>query len=170
VPLLIHDPTRFPPGTIVEEGAEGVDVMPTVLEALGVAPHAEGPPDGPQGASLEALAQGVGRGWPRPSYASQYEYAHAMRIGRWKIRVGVHVVAIIGDMAKDPGETHDVGATHPVERRMLTDNLGMFLALRTQWRKAAWGPVTNLTPAGATALDTLSTRRPKRASDDEDSP
>jgi arylsulfatase A-like enzyme len=152
VPLLVHDPARFPADTIVDEGAEGVDLMPTVLAAIG-API----PEGPQGAALEPLAQGVGRGWARPSYASQYEYAHAMRIGRWKIRVGSHGVPIIDDLAADPGEKVDLLTTHPVERRMLTDNLGMFLALRTKWRKSEWGVVTSVTPAGALALDQVST-------------
>ena len=36
---------------------------------------------------------------------------------------------------------------------MLTDDLGLFLALRTQWKKIAWGVVTNMTGAGAAALD-----------------
>ena len=64
---------------------------------------------------------------------------------------------VSGDMAADPGETTNKAGTHPVERRMLTDNLGMFLALRTQWRKAEWGVVTSVTPAGARALDEGST-------------
>ena len=152
VPLLIHDPARFPPDVVVDEGAEGVDIMPTVLAALG-APAAAGP----QGEPLESLAQGIGRGWPRPSYASQYEYAHAMRIGRWKIRVGPRGTPLVGDMAADPGETADATPSHPVERRMLTDNLGVFLALRRQWHKTGWGVVTSVTPAGATALDGAST-------------
>lgn len=152
VPLLIHDPARFPAGTVIDEGAEGVDIMPTVLSAIGGAM-----PPGPQGAALERLAQGVGRGWARPSYASQYEYAHAMRIGRWKIRVGPRGTPLIGDMAADPGETADAAATHPIERRMLTDNLGLFLAVRTLWRKSEWGVVTSVTPAGARALDEVST-------------
>jgi arylsulfatase A-like enzyme len=152
VPLLIHDPARFPGNVVVNEGAEGVDVMPTVLDAIGSTQ-----PAGPQGAPLAPLAQGVGRGWPRPSYASQYEYAHAMRIGRWKIRVGPRGVPLVGDMAADPGETRDAGPSHPVERRMLTDNLGLFLAVRTQWQKAAWGVVSNVTATGARALDEAST-------------
>ncbi|MDQ3369884.1 MAG: sulfatase, partial [Myxococcota bacterium] len=148
VPLLIYDPARFPGGTIVDEGAEGVDVMPTLLEAVG-APVVEAT----QGASLIALAQGVGRGWATPSYTSMYEYAHAMRIGRWKVRVGVTGVPIVADLVADPQERVDLAGTHPVERRMLTDNLGLFLALRKQWHKRSWGPTTNLTPAGAAALD-----------------
>jgi arylsulfatase A-like enzyme len=152
VPLLIHDPARFPADVVVDEGAEGVDLMPTVLAAIGAPASAA-----PQGEPLEPLAQGIGRGWARPSYASQYEYAHAMRIGRWKIRVGPRGMPLVGDMAADPGETRDAGPSHPVERRMLTDNLGMFLALRTQWRKVVWGVVSNVAPDGAVALDGAST-------------
>jgi arylsulfatase A-like enzyme len=152
VPLLIHDPARFPAGTIIDEGAEGVDLLPTVLTAIGAKA-----PDAPQGAALEPLAQGVGRGWARPSYASQYEYAHGMRIGRWKIRVGSHGVPIVDDLVADPGETQDLSVSHPVERRMLTDNLGLFLALRAKWHKAEWGTVTSVTPLGALALDRVST-------------
>ncbi len=152
VPLLIHDPARFPGGTLIEEGAEAVDLLPTMLEAVG-APAVKTV----QGQPLEPLAQGIGRGWPTPSYASMYEYAHAMRIGRWKARVGKAGVAIIGDLVDDPDETTDLSQSKPVERRMLTDNLGLFLALRVQWNKHAWGPVTNLTPAGAAALDEATT-------------
>jgi arylsulfatase A-like enzyme len=148
VPLLVHDPARFPAGTIVDEGVEGVDVLPTILSALGQPPLANA-----QGESLLPLAQGIGRGWPRPSYASQYEYAHAMRIGRWKIRVGNTGVPIVADLVEDPDEQKDYARNRPIERRMLTDDLGLFLAVRDQWKKAAWGVVTNISAAGAAALD-----------------
>ena len=148
VPLLVHDPARFPGGTIVDEGAEGVDILPTMLDAMG-APVVEAA----QGRSLVATAQGAGKGWATPSYTSMYEYAHAMRIGRWKIRVGVTGIPIVGDMVADPEEKKDLAASRPVERRMLTDNLGLFLGLRKQWKKREWGITTNVTAAGAAALD-----------------
>ncbi len=148
VPLLIHDPSRFPAGTIVDEGAEGIDLLPTMLSALG-----KGSVENAQGDSLVALAQGIGRGWPRPSYASQYEYAHAMRIGRWKLRVGSTGSVTVNDMTEDAGETKDYSGTRPIERRMLTDNLGLFLALRKQWKKSVWGVVSNISATGAHALD-----------------
>jgi arylsulfatase A-like enzyme len=148
VPLLVYDPSRFPGGTIVDEGAEGVDVFPTIVDAMGLPVPAQ-----IQGHSLAALAQGRGRGWPSPSYTSMYEYAHAMRIGRWKIRVPKTGVPIIGDMVDDPGEMKEVSGVRPVERRMLTDNIGLFLALRAKWKKNPWGVVTNVTPEGAKALD-----------------
>ncbi len=148
VPLLVHDPSRFPGGTVVEEGVESIDLLPTLLEAMGTAP-----PDAVQGESLVPRAHGAGRGWVRPSYASMYEYAHAMRIGRWKITVGPNGILSIVDLVADPGETIDVTRKSPVERRMLTDNLGLFLALRTQWKKRTWGVTTNVTRDGAAALD-----------------
>jgi arylsulfatase A-like enzyme len=148
VPLLIHDPARFPGGTIVDEGAEAVDLLPSVLESVG-APVVEAA----QGAPLEPLAQGIGRGWPRPSYSSMYEYAHAMRIGRWKMRVGVTGTPIVADLASDPDERVDASRTRPVERRMLTDNLSMFLMLRRAWSKRDWGVTTAISPGGAAELD-----------------
>lgn len=151
VPLLVHDPSRFPGGTIVDEGAECVDLLPTILAALG-----RTTPDAAQGEPLEPIAQGIGRGWARPSYASMYEYAHVMRIGRWKLRVGPSGVPVVGDLVSDPGETKDFAQIRPIERRMLADNLELFLALRKQWKKAKWGVVTNVTAAGAAALDEAS--------------
>jgi hypothetical protein len=41
---------------------------------------------------------------------------------------------------------------------MLTDNLGLFLALRWQWKKLAWGTTTNISTAGAAALDEVATK------------
>lgn len=150
VPLLIHYPPRFG-GAVIDEGADAVDVLPTILEAL----HRP-VPDAVQGESLLGRPYGYGRDWARPSYASQYEYAHAMRIGRWKLVVAQQGVLYLADLVADPDELRDVTRDHPVERRMLTDNLGMFLALRTQWRKRAWGVTTNVTTAGAAALDEAS--------------
>ncbi len=148
VPLLIRDPARIPGGTVIDEGVEGIDIMPTVLDAVGapVVPAV-------QGRSLIPLAQGVGRGWAQPSYSSMFEYAHAMRIGRWKIRVPPSGVPLVHDMVADPIERSDLSTTRAVERRMLTDNIGMFLALRKVWNKREWGVTTNLTAEGAAALD-----------------
>ncbi len=148
VPLLIHYPARLPGGTIIDEGAEGIDILPTVLDAIGAPAVPE-----LQGRSLIPLAQGVGRGWAQPSYSSMFEYAHAMRIGRWKIRIPTSGVPLVHDMVEDPIERTNLAVTRAVERRMLTDNIGMFLALRKVWNKREWGVTTNLTAEGAAALD-----------------
>jgi arylsulfatase A-like enzyme len=147
VPLLIHYPAQFPAG-FIDEGAEGVDLVPTILDARGAAPLATA-----QGRSLRGLAAGLGRGWTTPSYVSQYEYAHAMRLGRWKIAVNVRGEVSVFDMQEDPYEAEERGAAHPVEARMLADHLGLFLATRTRWQKASWGVVSSISADGARALD-----------------
>ena len=68
-----------------------------------------------------------------------------------------HLPMASGDMVDDPNEEKDAASQRPVERRMLTDNLGLFLALRAQWNKSVWGSVTNVTTAGAAALDEATT-------------
>jgi len=152
VPLVIHYPPLFPAG-FIDEGVDGVDILPSMVEALGLPPMEQA-----QGRSLAPLAQGFGRGWAQPSYSSQYEYAHTMRIGRWKVRVPKPGIPLIEDLVADPGETKDFSLTNPVERRMLTDNLGLFLAQRTKWKKREWGVTTAVTAEGAAALDTATYR------------
>jgi len=66
-------------------------------------------------------------------------------------------VPLLGDMVDDPGETKDATASHPVERRMLTDALGLFMALRAKWHKNTWGVVNAMTAEGAAALDEATT-------------
>jgi arylsulfatase A-like enzyme len=148
VPLLIHYPARFPAGTIVEEGADGVDVLPTILDALDATPL-----DAAQGATLRPLAHGAGKGWARPSYASQYEYAHTMRLGKYKARVGKTGIPIVLDLAEDPDERKDLARVRPVERRLLTDHLALFLSLRLRWKKTGWGVVSNMSPVAAAEID-----------------
>jgi arylsulfatase A-like enzyme len=148
VPLLVHYPARFPGGAVVEEGAEGVDLVPTILDAVGLPP-----PWQAQGAELRELAFGVGRGWVRPSYASFFEMGHTMRLGSWKATVGYQGALALYDLASDPWEDTDVAALHPVERRFLTDALGLFLAERTVWKKREWGVVSDMTARAALELD-----------------
>ncbi|MSP61053.1 MAG: hypothetical protein EXR72_12055 [Myxococcales bacterium] len=148
VPFLIHYPPYFPPGRVVEEGVEVLDVLPTITDALGVAT-----PEAVQGESLIPLAQGFGAGYPRPSIASQYELAHAMRLGSYKIWVGGSGDVRLFDGAADPHEDHDLMATRPIERRALTDALGLWMANRNQWKKRRWGVASNLAPGFASEME-----------------
>jgi hypothetical protein len=152
VPLLVHDPGRFPGGTVVDDGTEQADLVPTILAALGrPAPAAEA------GAPLEPVAQGIGRGWARPAFTALGDRAFAVRVGRWKLTVGATANPVVSDLAADPDETKDFAPSRTAERRMLTDQLGLALALGVRWEKAAWGVTTNVTAAGAAALDDAST-------------
>lgn len=147
VPLLVHYPPRVA-AAVVDEGADGADVLPTILDALGASI-----PDHVQGESLLPRAAGDGRGWPRPSFASQYEYAHAMRVARWKMRVNRAGASVVHDLVADPDERLDLSRQRPTARRMLADGLGLFLATRTRWHKRTMGVVTNLAPGAAERLE-----------------
>ena len=138
VPLIIHYPPLFGAGVRVEEGVDVVSVMPSILDALGQ----EIPPR-VQGESLLPLAQGVGRGYPRPSFATQYEFAHTMKLGRWKIRVGGKGVPKLFDMDSPRGEHRDVAGAEPGPLRWLTDSLSTFVIYQSMWRSWRWGVASN---------------------------
>jgi hypothetical protein len=147
--LVIHDAARYPSGTIIDEGAEATDLVPSILDALGVVPSTS------HGVSLAPLAQGVGRGWARPSFATVADTTHVLRIGRWTIRVGGTGIPVLIDAVDDEAGARDLASSRPIERRMLTDAMGLLLPRRMQWKKAEWGVVSNMSPAGARALDEI---------------
>lgn len=160
VPLLMHYPARIPGGQVIDEGADGVDLLPTVLDALGRPALERG-----QGESLIPLTRGVGRGYPRPSFASQYQYAYAMRIGPWKARISRAGVAAIYNVVDDPLEKRELTAERPIERRFLTDALSIFMVYRRQWKKRDWGVVSNMSPRAAMELDGVTDDERGSASD-----
>lgn len=143
VPLIIHYPPMFPGGNI-EEGAEIVDILPTVADALGVEMDPEW-----QGQSLIPVANGVGAGYERMIMSTQYEGAHAARIGDWKIRVSGSAKPKIYDLGKNPAEKVDVADDAHIARRMLSDSLWTLRAYNEQWNKAKWGNAANVTAAFA---------------------
>ncbi len=138
VPLLISYPPLFPAGKSVAEGVEIIDLLPTIVEALGGKIPADA-----QGESLVALAQGEGAGYPRPAIASQYELAHTMRLGRWKLLVLGSGNVNFYDAAGDPAESKELSAERPFEKRFVTDAMGVWMAYQTQWKKSRWGVASN---------------------------
>ena len=138
VPLLISYPPLFPPGKTVAEGVEIIDLLPTIVDALGGKVPAEA-----QGESLVGLAQGEGAGYPRPAIASQYELAHTMRLGRWKLSVFGSGEVRLFDAVTDAAESKELSAQRPVEKRFVTDAMGMWMAYQSQWKKSRWGVASN---------------------------
>jgi len=138
VPLLISYPPLFPAGKSVSEGVEIIDLLPTIVEALGGKIPAEA-----QGESLIGLAQGEGAGYPRPAIASQYELAHTMRLGRWKLTVMGSGNVTLYDAAGDAAETKELSSERPLEKRFVTDAMGVWMAYQTQWKKSRWGVASN---------------------------
>jgi arylsulfatase A-like enzyme len=146
VPLLLHYPPLLAGGRMVSRGAEAVDVLPTLLRALGLAA-----PEHVQGQALLELAQGPG--YPRPMFASFENVAHAVRVGSFKLLAGRSGVAAVYDLAADPNETRNLAATHAIERRFLADVLSLHVFHRAAWNQRAWGVPGDLTPAGWQQLE-----------------
>jgi arylsulfatase A-like enzyme len=133
---------------VVEEGVDDLDLLPTVLDALG-----KPIPEALQGASLLPLAHGVGRGYPRPSFSSQYEWYHCMRIAGWKMRVGRSGIPELYHVQKDPLEKNVLTAERPIERRFMTDAFALFLLHQKVWKKSRWGVASNMSAQAARELD-----------------
>ncbi len=148
IPLWIYYPPLFPGGRVVEEGAELVDILPTLTDALGLPA-----PKDVQGESLIAVAQGVGAGYPRPAVASQYELSHTMRLGRYKLLVSGGGQVKLFDGADDPGETKELNASEPIALRFISDAMSLWLAYQGQWKKSRWGVASNHRPELAADLD-----------------
>jgi choline-sulfatase len=147
VPLLIHYPPMFPAAKITE-GAEAVDILPTIADALGVATDAEW-----QGMSLIPLANGGG-GYPLMSFSSQYENSHAGRIGHWKVKLMGTGQPRVYDLAKDADEKTDVygKASSEIGARSLLDPMWMLRQWNVEWKKSQWGNASDVSSRFASDL------------------
>jgi arylsulfatase A-like enzyme len=148
VPLLVRYPPLVPPGKI-SEGAEVIDIVPTIADALGAAMDPEW-----QGESLARIAQGSGRGYPRMSFNSMYEDAHAGRLGRWKVRVPGSGTPRVYDLGADPDEMKDIAGSAPaaIGGRMVLDAYWLLRAFNAEWRKSQWGNAANVSARFAADL------------------
>ncbi len=142
VPLIISYPPSLPAGTVVRSQARTIDIVPTVLDVLGIPI-----PAGLQGRSLVPWMRGTERG-PGPlaySESGRNYYIENPRqyvdgvAGRWRMMRSdrfklIMIPAASGapiweffDLESDPGETTNVAGRFPEEegalRRALLDLL-----------------------------------------------
>lgn len=138
VPLLARWPDRIPPGLEDRDIAVGVDLVPTVLDILGLPP----PPDRVlDGESLLARLEGVGGGGHGPVWFHQIRELRAVRRGGFKyhdrhmvpygnppdfrITFSVPKGPWLFDLERDPDESYDVSGSRPEIadrlRRLLED-------------------------------------------------
>lgn len=111
-PLVIRIPGV--PGGVREARVQNLDVLPTLLDYLGI------PADdlGLQGRSLRPAIE-------RQREVNRYLFAlqgrsRAISDGRWKLILDVETEeARLFDLAADPGETRDLAAAHPEEAARL---------------------------------------------------
>ncbi|MBA3540917.1 MAG: sulfatase, partial [Deltaproteobacteria bacterium] len=134
VPLLIHYPPMFPAGKY-KEGSEGIDIVPTLADALGVAVDPEW-----QGMSLVPIANGAG-GYNLMSSSSQYENHHGARIGHWKLKLGGTGDPRVYNLTKDAREDKDLWGTPAanIGTRLVMDPMWLLRHWNVEWKKAQWG-------------------------------
>jgi len=140
VPLLIHYPAMFP-AVRVAEGTEGIDLVPTLADALGVPLDPEW-----QGMSVVGLANGA-VGYPLMAFSSQYENAHAGRIGHWKLKIIGTQTPKLYNLAVDPGEHTDLWGKPASEigARLLLDPMWILRSWNVEWKKSQWGNAAAVT-------------------------
>ena len=141
-PLIFRYPGAFPKGLVALAEADGVDLLPTLMDVLGKAAPAE-----VQGESLLPYVTATGALYPRTSIATHYDEIYSLRAGDWKLHLHRGGRTKVFDLSADPEEQTDLKARRPVARRFLADALSLFLAHQKQWKKARWGVPTNLRPA-----------------------
>jgi arylsulfatase A-like enzyme len=127
VPLVMRDPTLLPRGVRVAAQVRTVDVLPTILDRLGVAA-----PEGLSGRSLVPLVTGEEHA-DRPAFLRSVKLftdpptrLSGLRTGSRKLVVdetgrapGEPPRIALYDLEADPGEREDVASRRPAERRSL---------------------------------------------------
>ncbi|MFU8805347.1 MAG: sulfatase, partial [Bradymonadaceae bacterium] len=140
VPMFFYYPPLIPAGTVVDAGADVIDIMATVLDIIGV-----DRPEGQQGKSVLPLIFNQHGGYPEPAVATQYMLHYAMQLEDWKIYMRRGEFRVY-DRRTDILELEDVGDDHPLATRWLLDSMSWFRAHRARWDKHTWGVASNLSP------------------------
>jgi choline-sulfatase len=130
VPLLFRGP-GIAPGTRVNATARSIDLLPTLLDLVGVA----GPrPARLPGRSLAAVLRGGAQLPDTATYAESltprlhygWSDLRALREGRWKYILAPRPE--LYDLETDPGETRNLAATEPARAESLRSRLGGLVA------------------------------------------
>ncbi len=152
IPLIIYDPRTEADGTrgaVNDNLIEGIDLVPTFLEAMGGAPK----PHVLEGRSLQPILHGEATDW-RDHCISEYDYAtrdarrdagvdqNDARLvmvfdGRWKY---IHVETMrpmLFDLETDPEELNDLGADPA-----FSDQIARLRALHFDWARQHHSRIT----------------------------
>lgn len=152
VPLLMRFPNGRGSGRLVEEPVSGVDVAPTILDALGIGSPADDVPDAARGRSVLDLVDGrplaaVALFTEATQPGTNFERGElpwrnarkprAARLGPWKLVDAPYLgITQLFHLERDPQETHDL-LSDPMlseEARAARDELQ--LAMK-RWTSAA---------------------------------
>jgi len=159
VPFVIQWKGSLPAGQVYEQPVIQLDVLPTALAAAGV----EIQPDwNLDGVNLLPHLRGEADGPPHDALYWRLGEQSAIRRGEWKLvrydqavdeegvrsnpREGVRVTpARLYNLARDPGETNDLAASHPEKVEEL---LGAWRSWDAQLPEPSWGPIPRAAGAG----------------------
>ena len=152
VPLVLIGDGLVDSGIAIPTVTGHVDIVPTILDLMGVAKS-----DRIQGRSLVPLALRKGPWTPRV-ISLEYGKSYALRAARWKFIVDYQGNESLFDLKNDPTEQNELSAEQSMALRYMRDLAGFFLAHRSEWRMATWGPLNNHGPGflrhtGAKVLD-----------------
>lgn len=121
VPLVAVIPGNERAGTRVGEDVGLIDVLPTSLELLGLAPHAEA-----EGASLVPLIDGAADPLLSPVFSEFLNSGRAVRLGRYKLLLQGDDISLF-DLEEDPREQNDISTERPLLARGLLTLLALYL-------------------------------------------
>lgn len=120
VPLFVRLPGE--PARRLRDSVGLVDVMPTILEALG-----RPIPDNLSGRSFLPSLRGAGYDAPQATVSGFMEHWRTVNVGRYKLVQRPGHPPVLYDLAEDPGETTNVADAHPLILGWLRGLLGASL-------------------------------------------
>ena len=120
VPLFVRLPGE--PARRLRDPVGLVDVMPTILEALG-----RPIPDNLSGRSFLPSLRGAGYDAPQATVSGFMEHWRTVNVGRYKLVQRPGHASVLYDLTEDPGETTNVAEAHPLVVGWLRGLLGTSL-------------------------------------------
>lgn len=152
VPLLVKLPRNHAAGRVIDTPVSTLDLLPTVLDWLGLpAPRGDGRSlrklmehDDQAGASLLVAEQG----------SDPQDFSKSLIDWPWKLilfRSPAGDRYELYDLGRDPGEQHDLGATHPAELARLSARLWTVFE--------EWHPLGDRAASGPADLDASAARQ-----------
>jgi len=165
VPFILALPFRLPGPIVVETPVENVDVMPTLLDLLGLPPLPEA-----DGTSLVPLIEAAARGeepatanghdvrfsyldktWGRPSRDPR-PYV-LVEDGGYRLHAYAGQPSQLFDARNDPAEREDLAAEEPERVSALKDRMKEFLATpEPSWGGPGWVEIDDMEAAQLRAL------------------
>src|SRR5688500_15692044 len=132
VPLAMQRRGKCPTGKTYEKATSSLDVFPTVLAAAGATPPKD---QSLAGVDLGPYVSGKNDATPHETLYWRYGEKWAIRDGNLKLLRTEAGPGKLYDLSKDPGETNDLAASMPEQRKRLR---AKFDAWSKQMMEPAW--------------------------------